>query len=499
MPEVIVVGAGVGGLAAAIRLAVAGCHVEIYERNARVGGKLNLVEVDGWRFDSGPSLLTMPDVARDLFAIAGASMDEMIDLQPLDPSCRYYYPDGIVFDAPRDAMAMATAIEDFSFRDAEGFRRFIDYGRRVYAATAQPFLYSPRPNLATLSRQVFQQLDTPMDIARVLSPFTLDALVRENFRDPHLRQMFDRYATYNGSSPFRCPAVYSIIPFIEYEFGVWYPRGGMYRLAEALAEVARRVGVIIHTESPVIEICCSGDRVTGVELIDGTRIAAPIVISNVDIATTYRHMLTKSPRIKRRIERLDRIEPSLSSFVLLLGTDCHFEQLQHHNIFFSNNYAEEFRDIFKHLVAPRDPTIYVCATSRSDPAQAPPGHENLFVQVNVPYLSSAFDWSAERSAYRNLIIDKLEAMALEKLGDHIVYEQMITPEDMQSYYGAPRGAIYGFSSNSLLAPFQRPQNRARDVKGLYFVGGSVHPGGGLPLVMLSGKIVAHLVSADLDL
>ncbi len=493
---VAIIGAGVGGMAAGIRLAAQGWQVQIFERNAQVGGKLNLVEQDGWRFDTGPSLLTMPDVARDLFAAAGASLDDVLDLVPLDPICRYVYPDGIIFDAVADTEQMQAAISEFSERDADNFPKFLDYGRRVFDITAEPFLFSELGDFGTVGGALLRRLNRPLDLARVMAPISLHTLVSRYFRDPHMRQIFDRYATYNGSSPYRAPAVYAIIPYVEYSYGAWYPRGGMYRLAEALAGLLDKVGAQVHTDTPVRAITCSDKGATGVELVSGEIVPADVVISNVDIATTYRYLIPPDFRPRAVVERLARLEPSLSGFVLLLGTDCRYAHLLHHNIYFSDNYQQEFYDIFTRLVAPRDPTIYVCATSRTDPTQAPSGGENLFVLVNAPYLTPEFSWAAERDGYRDLVLDKLERMGLAGLREHIVYEQVITPEDLATRYGAQHGAIYGFSSNSLFAPFTRPQNRARDLPGLYFVGGSVHPGGGLPLVMLSGKIVAELVARD---
>ena len=300
-PDVAIIGAGVGGLAAGIRLAALGCHVQIFERNERVGGKLNVIEADGWTFDTGPSLLTMPDVIRDLFTVAGASLDEELDLMPLDPICRYVYPDGIIFDAAAEMKRMAAGIAEFSEHDADGFEAFIDYGRRVYNVTAQPFLYSALGNPVQVMLQMARRLNVPQDLARVMAPITLHTLVRRHFHDPHMQQLFDRYATYTGSSPYATPAVYAIIPYVEYGFGAWYPRGGMYQLARALERLAVKLGVTIHTNSPVRQIHCEGDKVTGVDLVAGDAfVAADAVISNVDIATTYRHMVPSSHRKEDR-------------------------------------------------------------------------------------------------------------------------------------------------------------------------------------------------------
>ncbi len=495
--NVIIIGAGVGGLAAAIRLAVAGARVRVFERNREPGGKLNSINTDGFTFDTGPSLLTMPQVARDLFATAGAQMDDALDLIPLDPICHYVYPDGVIFDAPANLDHMAAALSTFSDHDAAGFRTFIDYGRRVYDLTAGPFLFDALGSPLQIAGQFARRLNRPGDLGRVLAPISLDGLVRRHFADPHVRQLFDRYATYNGSSPYLSPALYAIIPFVEYSFGAWYPRGGMYQIARALVGLAERVGVEILTEAAVESIWCKDGRAAGVQLIDGTTVASDLVISNVDVATTYHDLLRSADRSQQVVSRIDRLEPSLSGYVLLLGTNRRYDQIQHHNVFFSGDYHAEFAEICSERVAPRDPTIYVCATSRTDPTQAPPGGENLFILVNAPALSPAYDWRAERDRYRDLVLAKLERMGLPDLRQHIVVERIITPDDLRARYGAQRGAIYGFSSNSRFAPFERPQNRARDIRNLYFVGGSTHPGGGLPLVMLSGKIVADLVTRDM--
>jgi len=492
----IIIGGGVGGLATAIRLASQGQKVALYERNAQLGGKLNIIQQDGWTFDTGPSLFTMPDVARDLFVAAGTTLEAELDLIPLDPICRYFYPDGIIFDASAEMERMTATISEFSEYDAQGFEHFIDYGRRVYNITTEPFLESAMERTSDIIGPLLRRLNRPGDLARVMSPRTLNSLVSHFFKDPHMRQLFNRYATYNGSSPYKIPAVYTVIPYVEYAFGAWYPRGGMYQFGIALERVAKRVGVDIFLQSPVRQIRTAQGKAIGVELVNGTLVTATSVISNVDITTTYRHLLRDSASAREKVKRLEKFEPSLSGFVLMLGVDRRYDELAHHNIYFSNNYKTEFADIFDRLVAPRDPTIYVCATSRTDPTQAPPGGENLFILVNVPYLSPEFSWAAEGAGYRTLILDKLEQMGLTNLHDHIVFEATMTPEDLEARYGAQRGAIYGFSSNNLFATFQRPKNRATDIEGLYFAGGSVHPGGGLPLVLLSGKIVSELVLAD---
>jgi phytoene desaturase len=333
-------------------------------------------------------------------------------------------------------------------------------------------------------------------VLAALSPQTLDESIRSFFQDEHLRQLFDRYATYNGSSPYSVASVYSIIPYVEMVDGGWYPRSGIYAVAQALERLARELGVSIETNCDVRRILVERNEARGVVLADNRVLRSDIVIANSDVVTTHRELLSPALRQQRRVKRLEQLEPSCSGFVLLLGLDKQYLQLAHHNIFFSGDYPAEFDDLFTRRIPLRNPTIYICDTSRSDVTQAPPGHENLFVLVNAPYLTSQSDWLREAPAYRDRILDILASYKQVDLSDvreHIVCEAILTPQDFYEKYGANAGSIYGLSSNDRMAPFTRPGNKS-SIRNLYFVGGSTHPGGGVPLVMLSGKIVAELVT-----
>lgn len=528
----IVVGAGIGGLSAAIRLAVQGYSVQLFERQPTVGGKLNLLEMDGFSFDTGPSLITMPDVLRDLFQSAHRRMEDYLDLIPLDITCRYFYRDGVTLNAWRDIDRLAAEFSSINVHDGEALYRFIGYTRALYEAAADPFLYhslgNPLDILNTFVRYVVKGHPTHVSsfqrnedgqsskngeddgnngtmlsrlraVLAALSPRTLDQCVRDFFQDEHLRQLFDRYATYNGSSPYRVASVYSLIPSIELADGGWYPRGGIYALARALERLAREVGVCIETGCGVKRILVEHDQARGVVLADGRVMRAEVVIANSDVVTTHRELLSSTRRNERLVKRLERLEPSCSGFVLLLGVNKQYPQLAHHNIFFSDDYPSEFVDLFERRIPIRNPTIYVCATTRTDTTQAPAGHDNLFVLVNAPYLTKQSDWQRDAPAYRERILNLLASyrqIDLSDLREHIVCEAMITPEDFWEKYGANGGSIYGLSSNARMAPFARPGNRSQEIRDLYFVGGSTHPGGGVPLVMLSGKIVADLIAHD---
>jgi phytoene desaturase len=483
-----IVGGGLGGLAAAIRLAVCGRRVVIFEKNERVGGKLNIIAEQGYTFDTGPSLLTMPWVLRELFATAGRRLEDVCTLLPVEPTCRYYWPDGTRFDAFQSLPLLTQQIAGLEPHDVAGLFRFLAYGARIYQAVAGPFLLQPFDGLRDLLTLA------ALRDARAIDPFrTLDQAVREFFRSPYLRQVFARYATYNGSSPYRAPATFNLIAYIELVEGGWYIRGGMYELARALERLACDVGVEIRASSPVGRILTGDGRATGVQLADGERLEAAAVVVNADPRYAYTQLL---PEASVMAARLARLEPSCAGFVLLLGVDRVYDQLAHHTIFFSADYPQEFAAIFDKRVPAADPTIYVCATSLSDAHHAPPGHMNLFVLVNAPALDGRVRWEREAVGYRNLVVRKLERMGLHGLEHHITYERLITPEDFQARYNAPAGAIYGVASNTPWAAFLRPPLRAREMRRLYFVGGGTHPGGGIPLVLLSGRAVSERVVAD---
>jgi phytoene desaturase len=495
--RVIVIGAGLGGLSAALHLVAKGFQVTLLEKNPTVGGKLNRIRAGGYTFDTGPSLVTMPDILRDTFAVAGARLEDYLTLQPLDPICRYRWPDGAQLDLSADLSKTIAELRRLAPEDEAAFFRFLSYGADLYTATAPVFLFCDFRDW----RQVWRHFDRRLlrQLPRLFTLKTVADRTTEFFSSPYLRQLFNRYATYNGSSPYRAQATFCLIPYVEFAFGAWYVVGGLYRIAEALLHVAVAQGVTVQTNTAVAEIVVKDRRVRGVRLEDGNFLTAEVVVSNADSLYTYARLL---PGLRRRTyndRRLARIEPSCSGFILLLGTRRRFDTLAHHNIFFSSDYPREFSEIFDTMTPPRDPTIYVCATSRTDPTQAPPGGENLFVMVNAPALCEAYDWDNIASEYRCHIVARLEALGLTGLSESIVVEERLTPKRFAGWFNAYRGAIYGLSSNSLRNAFWRPPIRAQEAQGLYFAGGGTHPGGGIPLVLLSGKLAAAAVAEDLGL
>ncbi len=486
---IVIVGAGIGGLSAAIRLAVAGERVIVLEQNPAVGGKMSQLCADGFRWDTGPSVITMRHVFEELFAAAGRRLDDYLTLLPVNPLTRYFYPDGLIFDASRSLPEMAAQIARLDERDVAGYLAYLAYAARLHRITGPAFIYDEPPSWRSFSRV------PPADMLRVDGLRSMEQAIAGFVRSPQLRQLLGRFATYVGGSPYLAPATLNVIAHVELTGGVWYPQGGIYRIAAALARLAAELGVDIRTGCPAAQIITHNDAVTGVELPGGEFLPARAVIANVDVATVYQKLLSRQPVAARLLAKLTRHEPSGSGFVLLLGVNKTHPQLAHHNIFFSGDYRREFDEIFRQGIPPGEPTVYVAITGKTDPDHAPPGSENWFVLVNAPPLGPGFDWERQGAAYRDRVLDYLARFGLE-VRPHLHAERMLTPRDLARQSGAWRGALYGVSSNSRWTAFRRPHNRSKQFRGLYFAGGTTHPGGGVPMVTLSGKIAARMLLAD---
>jgi phytoene desaturase len=488
--SVIIVGGGLAGLAAACRLAHHGVQVSLYEQQPTLGGKLGELSHAGFRFDIGPTLLTMPFVIDELFASLGKTRSEYLTFLPLSHMCRYFYADGSVLDSYSDLDRFDDEIGRLSPGDRGALHRFLTYSKRIFNLTAHSFLYAPihepsswftRQNMATLLRLC--HIDPLVSVHRGVSRF---------FNDARLKQLFDRYATYNGSNPYQAPATLNIIPYVEYGLGGYYIQGGMYRLVEALSRLALENGATLFTGKRVTKILVSRNKAQGV-VVDGEKIAADYVLCNGDVTESFAALL---PEYNKEVEHWRRCEPSLSGLMFLWGVHGRHEQLTQHNILFSADYRSEFEQLFRLGQPPSDPTIYIAISGKSQVLDAPPQSENWFVLINMPWLRAGQNWRTIAESMRGLVLRRLQQQGLD-LNGKIGFEHIITPQDLQERLSSNRGSIYGLASNSRLAAFARPANRNRSIKGLYFAGGSAHPGGGVPLVMLSGKLAAELLLEDM--
>lgn len=483
--NIAVVGGGVGGLAVAIRLAASGHEVTVLERRSVVGGKLATLERDGFSFDLGPSLLTLPGIFDELLDQVGTSVQAELDLVRLDPQFRYRWADGSTLVMPDGLDAAQAAVEAFSPGSGEPWRAFIEHGRKIWEVAERTFFAGPMQG----RRELLGRMRSPADLWRIDPLRSLDRLARRRFRDARLQQWVGRYATYSGSSPYRAPATLACIPAIEVDHGCWYPRHGLGSLCSMLEDVARRVGVRIVTDTEVVSITGTG-RVDGVVLAGGDRIAADAVVANVDAQHLYGNLLNDA----QMLANVRRAEPSTSGFVICAGVDgsasighhgIGHHSIGHHNVWFSDDYRQEFDEIARGRF-PAQPTIYGCVSSVTDPTQAPANAENWFLLVNVPA-----GCEIERDEATEIVLRRLTRFGID-VAARSRFIETLTPADIAERYRAPGGAIYGTSSNGVRAAFLRPGNLGAR-PGLYLVGGSSHPGGGLPLVTLSARIVAEQI------
>lgn len=488
MTRVAVVGAGVGGLACGARLAARGYDVHVFEQADVVGGKLGLHEQDGFRFDTGPSLLTWPQLVRDVLDVTNPGGDaEMLDLRQVEPLGRYRWPDDTMLDAHADRDRMRRSFDTaLGLGTGAAWTRLMDRAERMWDAIEQPILSRPQSGVTGFANQARRLTD----LQKIAPHRTLRSIGQQYLHHPHQQQFLERYATYTGSDPRRAPAVLATIPWLEQNTGSWYVDGGLHRIAEALAGRIEAHGGQVHTSAHVDTIATTGDHVTGVTLADGTRMTADVVIANTEARTLYGQLLEHASAPKWRQE-VERAEPSLSGFVVLLGLSGRTPDLTHHTVLFNADYDPEFDAIFGSDPSPvADPTIYVSVPD--DPSAAPKGDEAWFVLVNAAR-QGPVDWDAgDTSArYAEHVIDLMAKRGLD-VRNRIRMSAWISPADLARRTGAVGGAIYGTSSNGWRAASMRPANRG-PVEGLYLVGGSAHPGGGLPLVLKSAEITAGLI------
>lgn len=488
MKHAIVIGAGIGGLASSILLANKGYRVTVLEKNSTVGGKMQQHEADGYRFDTGPSLLTMPFLLEKIFKSCREDLSDYLNFSELDPLCRYFYPDNTIFDNYSDREKSKKEIERFAPKDVKSYDRFLKRSKKIYKRTADAFLFNPLYEFRDLKRVNF------FNLLRIDALSTVSQKVDRFFSSPYLRQFFKRFTTYNGSSPFKAPATLNVIPHVELNQGGYYVHGGMYQIAAALEKLALKKGVQFSFNSPVTKIEKIGDRIEGVLLENGDELHCDLLFANTDVTDTILNLMPESSFTEKRRKKQKEIEPSCSGFVVMLGCNRKWDQLKHHNVFFSSDYEKEFKDIFDLKQLPEDPTIYVANTSFSEPQHAPKNGSNLFILVNAPYIHSYQNWPNLKQFYTTFLIEELEKRGLTGLNQSIETIEIITPLDFFDKYRSNRGSIYGTSSNSRFSAFLRPRNKEKTFKNLYMVGGSTHPGGGIPLVIQSAFNAMNLLA-----
>ncbi|MCP5524292.1 MAG: phytoene desaturase [Verrucomicrobiales bacterium] len=496
--SVAVIGSGLAGLASACTLAARGHQVILLERNPWLGGKAARWQQDGFQFDMGPTILTLPSTLRRLFAEAGERIEDHLDLVPLDPQWRCFFNDGSTLDLVANVEQMAAHLRDFTGeeRAAAGYERFMRWSEQLHGISDRYFFHRPVGRLRDMFdlRRALRP-GTLRDILSMRMDRTVGSAIRHHVRDARVAQMLDHFTQYVGSAPDSSPAVLCGIAHMQTEEGVWYPRGGIRAVPEALEALARRLGVEIRTEAEVRRIELRGGRVVAVHLADGERLPVEAVVSNCDAVRTHRELL--GGKAARRFERRRPYEAACSGVVLYLGLRRRYEHLLHHNFVFSANPEAEFHSIYQRGEPAEDLTAYLCAPARTEPEVAPSGGEALYVLVHTPYLRPHHDWTRLLPDYRRRILDKLKRTAgLEDIEQRIVCEHTLTPQDIHERYHVLNGAIYGLSSHGRLTGAFKPSNRSPDVAGLYLAGGAAHPGPGMPMVLMSGWIAADALDRD---
>jgi phytoene desaturase len=488
MKKALIIGSGIAGISCAIRLRVAGYEVEVFEKNNYLGGKLSEVQIGNYRFDAGPSLFTMPQFIEELFQLAEVPMSSFFEYKKKEIVCKYFFANGKKFTSKANREIFIDDICNTFNISKDQLVNYLKNSQQKYDLTVNLFLEKSLHKLRTYLQ--FDTIKAIFNIPILHLNSTLHKVNQSYFKDDDLVQFFNRYATYNGSSPYLTPGIMSLIPHLEQHYGTYFPEGGMISITNSLVNLAKHIGVAFYTNAMVDKIEVEHKKATGI-WINHQFQKADIVVSNMDIVPTYTHLL---PSIKAPIKTIQQ-ERSSSALIFYWGIKKQFPETDLHNIIFANNYEAEFDAIFKKETIANDITIYLNISSKDSPNDAPKGCENWFILVNAPHNTNQ-DWDEIITRTRKNVIDKLSQQLNTNVNELIECESILDPRSIEQKTFSYQGSIYGASSNSKFAAFLRHPNFSKKIKNLYFCGGSVHPGGGIPLCLLSAKITADLIQYD---
>lgn len=487
--KIVIIGGGLGGVSAAVSLALEGHKVHLYEKNDHIGGKLNKKEQDGFSFDLGPSILTMPHLFEFLFEKAGKDMSDYVKLEAISPHWRCFFEDEQIIDLYPEPGKMVAKNPVLTKEDEEDLQQFFEYSEGIYETVNKSYFKKGIDDLkGILKEHGFYEAWKGFDFFH-----TMHQGVEKRISNPYLIQIFDYFVKYVGSSAYDAPAVLNLMSYIQFQFGLWYVHGGMYNLALALEKLMLEEGVRVHKNTEVIGLNEESGRIISATLDDGSTIEADIFVSNMEVIPAYDTLFSKQPEFLDDYRK--KFEPACSGFVLHLGVDRKYDSLKHHNFFFSKDSAKNFQQVFHEKKLPSDPTIYLVASSRTDSSQSPEDCENIKILPHIPHLTNG-DFSREDYLeFKDLVLDKLERMGLTDLRKHIVTEELWLPSDIQAKYYSNKGAIYGvLSDRNKNRGFKAPK-KSEKYDNLFFVGGSVNPGGGMPMVTLSGQQVGNIIQS----
>lgn len=477
----IVIGSGIAGIACSIRLQNKGYQVTVFEANAYPGGKLTTIQKDGYRWDAGPSLFTMPSLVSELFELCGENTQDYFQYHQEDEVCRYFWEDGTQFIVNSDKKKFIEDASESFGEESSRIETYLDLAKEKYDKTKSVFLESSLHKVKTYTNT--EALKSLLSFYKFQTSISLDKANQKAFNSKHLQQFFNRYATYNGSSPYKTPGIMSMIPHLEMDLGTYFPKGGMKSISGSLFGLAKRQGVKFVFNSKVEQIIVEDRKAKGVK-VNGDTFYSDLVVSNMDVFSTYGKLLKNEDAPQKVLNQ----ERSSSALIFYWGINKQFDALGLHNIFFSDSYKDEFKSIFDLKELQDDPTIYVHISSKSEKTDAPKGKENWFVMINAA-TNVGQDWESFRQVAKEKIIAKLSRLLGEDISKLIETEDVLDPLLIESRTSSHQGSLYGTASNSQFAAFLRHPNFSRKIKDLHFCGGSVHPGGGIPLCLLSAKIV----------
>jgi phytoene desaturase len=491
--RVAVIGSGFGGLAVAIRLQAAGCQTVLFEKRDRPGGRAYVYQDSGFTFDAGPTFITAPNCLRELFSLAGKSMDDYVTLLPVNPFYRLFWEDGYRFDYSNDLAFVERQIAAVSPRDLDGYQKFLKYSEELF--------YQGYEKLADVPFLSFLDMAAVApQLIRLQAYRSVYSVVAKYIHDPHLRQLFSFHSLLVGGNPFSTTSIYTLIHCLERRWGVYFPKGGTGALVQALVKLFLDLGGEIRLDSEIAEIMTNGNQVAGIMTKDGRKARFKRVVSNADVFHTYDTLLRQAGSANGMRKRLSKMNYGMSLFLIYFGTNKRFSNLVHHNIVFGPRYRDLLADIFERGLLADDFSLYLHAPTHSDPSLAPPNCETFYVLSPVPHLGKApIDWEKEGPRYADKILGYLERHYMAGLRSSIVTQRIFTPLDFKIELNAHVGSAFSLEPRLLQSAYFRVHNRDRKIRGLYFVGAGTHPGAGIPGVINSAKATARLILEEMKI
>ena len=485
-PHAVVIGAGFGGLASAIRLGARGFRVTLVDRLDQPGGRARVFEQDGFTFDAGPTVVTAPFLFEELWQLAGRTLEDDVDLVPVSPFYRIRFDDGSIFDYTGDAEAMEQEIRTFNPDDVEGYRRFLKKSEDIFDIGFEELGHVPFGKLTNMLKIIPAMM-------KLESHRTVYGLVSKYIKHPKVRKVLSFHPLLVGGNPFSTTSIYTLIAFLERKWGVWYAMGGTGSLVRGLSDLIDDLGGTQRYGAEVDEILIDHGRASGVRLSSGETIGADLVVSNADVSWTYRHLIPEQERVKWTNRRIENMKYSMSLFVWYFGTARQYEDVEHHTILMGPRYKGLLDDIFENKRLADDFSLYLHRPTKTDPSMAPEGHDAFYVLSPVPHLESGVDWREQAEPYRQAVEDYLADTILPDLGDHLVTSRMLTPQHFRDDYLSLKGAAFSVEPVLSQSAYFRPHNKSEDIDQLYFAGAGTHPGAGMPGVLSSARVLDTVV------